>query len=156
MNAASLTVTDVKRFCYMTETRRLIIDLRAKRSLAGDAARHVASYLPTLWTEFSTAHPFYNDRTGELITDHKHLYTTDDDEGCRDFYAALDAAHKANGSTLPDGYCPHLSAESATVAAENALLAHACVYLSAYFGKVYNLDMRKQAIELLCDNPLMF
>lgn len=46
------------------------------------------------------------------ITDDKHLYMSDDDEGVAKYFKALGPLHAANGFNVPDDYCPALMAES--------------------------------------------
>jgi len=64
-------------------------------------------------------------RDGSRITDHRKLYQSDDEAGCKCFWAALSAEEKKVGikpEDMPDDHCPALVAEFDRTKAEWALL----------------------------------
>lgn len=144
-----LTIGKVKKFCRSEVTCELVRDVLAKRAFAAAELARVDAYIAPVFASFA----FTEGRRGRKITGPDNVWLCEDEELVAKYYAACDAAHKANGSTLPEGYCPALVADTAVRDAENALLKHAGENLDGSFGEIWNLGLRKRALEVLLSAP---
>ena len=83
-------------------------------------AERVAAYIAPVFAKFS----FVSDALegSHPITDPEDLYLSDDEEQMGEYYAACDVAHRLNGFTGPEGWCPSGMAKTAVISSENDLV----------------------------------
>ena len=149
--ALKLTLALVKSFDNDKRVKAVRKALIRAAHNAVEVRAKVDAYIAPVFAKFE----FFNDleaRMGDVprvrITDPSKLYLSEDKEQCARFYAACDAAHKANGYDLESGFCPALIAEHEIVRLENALLHLADSLLNTPFSKSWG-DNRDKALELL-------
>ncbi len=157
MNTDTLNIADVVTFCRSVATVEAVAEVLMRQAVAEVTTERVNAYMTEAFDAYRADYPFYADAfscdDGAEITNRDDLFLSGDDEGTAAWYAHADTVHKANGSELPEGYCPALCAKAALVTAENALLAHAAANLHPCFGKVHSLKLRSDALELLMKSP---
>lgn len=153
----ALTVASISTFFKGTEAKKAIAAYLAAKALAESERKRVDAYIKPGFAAYIEANPIFVDdedgrRTAEPIVDVSRVWLASD-EASDAWYAEADRLHKANGSELPEGYCPASSAEHELTKAENALLKLAADNIDPVFGKIYNLEKRAEAIRLIVNNP---
>lgn len=79
----------------------------------------VDAYIKPIFERFE----FFEEETGERITDEDHLYLADlQSDTIKEYYAACDKAHREHGFDGPMGHCPALVAADLQRQAERLLL----------------------------------
>ena len=146
--AAPLSIASLKAFERHADTLPLRAAVIAARIAAKATRAEVDAYILPVFAGFV----FADKRSGKAIASPEQLYLCDDEAECSRFYAACDAAHRAHGHMLPDGYCPALVAEEAVRVAERTFLAHVKVVLGVDFS-AGQLDVRARALELMLHPP---
>lgn len=77
------------------------------------------------------------------ILEPSHLYLSDQEELCKEFYAECDKEHRKHGFTGPECHCPALIAENLVIKAEAAMIESVSAFLGQDFGHVYGEDRTK-------------
>lgn len=146
--ASHLSIASLKAFERHPNTLPMRAAVIAARIAATALRAEVDAYTLPVFAQFA----FTNQHDGSAITAPGDLYLSGDKAECDRFYAACDAANRAHGHHLPDGYCPALVAEEAVRQAERALLNHAKALLGIDF-LAGSLEIRARALALLLDPP---
>ena len=115
----------------------------AAQALAIVERERVDAYIAPVFARFT----FTDSRTGEPITSPRDLYRSTDEDECKLFYAACDAAHRERGFSGEPGHCPALVAEHNVIIAERALLDSLGALLGQDMSYAYG-DTRKKALAL--------
>lgn len=99
--------------------RAIAVAVREAQAFARTERERVTAYANPILLRFA-----FKDRDGNLITDHDRLYTscTEDEVRWPEYFAALDAEHRAHGFTGPKDHCPALIAQSQQIKTEQALI----------------------------------
>ena len=81
------------------------------------------------------------------VLEQKHLYMSDQEALCDQFYEECDKEHRKHGFKGPHGYCPALMAENLVIEAEKALIQSA----GPLFGQDLNCygDLRQKLLDTL-------
>lgn len=143
---AELTMDRLRAFTLDPATVELRRRVRRAEAIAVAEAEYVAPIHDRLLAEADL-----RDDDGERIIDVERLYLCEDEEGVAAFYAAVDAAHAANGRELEPGYCPKLVAENELIEAERALRDAACRELG--IPEPVKLEHVRRLDQLLLDVP---
>lgn len=121
---------------WAKKSKSLALTVCKARALAEVESDRVASYVDPLFDKFN-----FEDQHGKAIKERAQLYLCRDENLCAEFYTACTAAHKANGFTGKDGYCPALIADGLAIEAESALLLSLGEF--AGVGNRFNCSSRK-------------
>lgn len=148
---AKLTIAQVKAYHRAPKTT----ELKAALLVAQAAAQVLREQIDALLTPEFVKFGFVRDDNGAPITREADLYLSEQEDLFPRWYAQRDAIIARAGWTIPagsegEGWCPALVAEHELIKAENALLDHARAWFE--LPEVYNLDLRRQAIELFSAN----
>lgn len=145
---ADLTTTDIEVFFSSPVRHGLQAAVSAARVQEQATREKVDAYKLAAFAAWD----FFDEDTGERISDPSDLYLTDDSDEteakCAAWYAHCDTLHAANGFEAQPGRCPALVAMSKLIDAENALLAHAGEMLRLPEIARVTGDLRKRALEL--------
>jgi hypothetical protein len=154
---STLNVAAVKAFYTSHKTRDLVLAVVMAKAHAKEVRAKVDAYIAPV---FAACGPFPVSRDMEehgvgcrVVDKPSNLYQCRDEAKCAAFYAACDAAHKANGYDLPAGYCPALVAEHAIIDAEHALLDAAIDAGIIPDGVKTSPKLRDKALTLLINPP---
>ena len=133
------------------EIKALVFDVLAHRAGAQVVRDHVDSYVEAHFAQEyqASSDPFYNARTGEILSRSEDLYLSEQTLRCEEFFADLDSLHTAAGYDIPAEYCPALIAEMDLNDAEAALLDYAGQHIAPMFSQIVKLEHRTEALELL-------
>jgi hypothetical protein len=145
---AALTTTDIEVFFSNPVTHSLQAAVKDARVREHATREKVDAYKLAAFAAWD----FFDEDTGERISDPSDLYLTDDSDEteakCADWYAHCDTLHAANGFEVQPGRCPALVAKSELIDAENALLAHAGEMLHLAEVARVTGDLRERALAL--------
>lgn len=136
------TVNEFKR--WAKQNRPLAVNALNARAHAELERERVAAYIRPVFESFTW--PAGMD--GHAITGHKDIYLCEDEELCRRYFDACDAAHRLHGFTGPKDHCPALVAESEQIQAENLLLREGCALMGIERESLFG-DLRARFLETL-------
>jgi hypothetical protein len=143
-----ITASSLKKFSNLREVRDAVARVKAAIEVAERTCAHVDSYLEPAFERFH-----FTDEEGQPVIDRKDLYLSEDEVRCAEWYALCDQLHAAHGYTgLEPGQCPALTARTARIKAENALMRLIEGFLEV--GPVNNLDLRARLIDIFLKPPV--
>lgn len=85
----------------------------------------------------------------EFVTKPEELYLCEDDSLCRDYFAACDVAHAANGYTMQPGFCPALTAAHDVIKLENAFIDEAAALTGVGRDQLWKAENRRAWLDIL-------
>jgi hypothetical protein len=147
-----VNVSQLKTWAHSPTFAQLSAAVLVAKAAAEVTREKVDAYIRPVFDRYG-----FKDEDGRPIESPRQLYLCKDDAACDRFFAECTATHRANGYTLPDGYCPALVAETKLIEAENALINEWARVFGVTDGQRAHvtLDTRDKLLNLLLGLAVM-
>jgi len=110
---------------WARENRGLAVTVAKAMAFAQVERERVDAYIRPIFVRYQFTNDMdrpRNTHRGEILTDPKYLYLSEDEERCKAYYEECDRAHREHGYRGEVGTCPALVAEDLQRRAEQLLL----------------------------------
>lgn len=130
--------------------KQLAVNVIEAQAVAEVTREKVDAYIEPLFKSFGfvISEGMHRTDAGKPIEKAQDIYLCNDEEKVAQFFAACDAAHKANGFTVKAGYCPALIAENELIKAQNKLIEAASKLFDVDFSFAFGAK-REELLKLL-------